>query len=228
MLPATAKPFWERRARRCELDSVPCDSEEFKLHTHLMLVRQPILVGRTAQAVMSLSSVESESMWSYSATVFGALSVPRGSREPLLKGGGSWNRGLVAMQGTERIQDASRQRRSPMFLICEVYPRRDVHCSGPRPRILENVLMEVNIDDHGHEIDRWCGTGQGQQFCEAFYSLVGSISNGLILFGLHMISLLPECTWDNGRVDPYVTSRDAPFCSLWSCDAPGFECSFIH
>ena len=52
---AAAHSFQDRRTQRCELGRLLCDTEELRVHTHLMLGSHPIFAETTTQAVISLS-----------------------------------------------------------------------------------------------------------------------------------------------------------------------------
>ena len=58
--PATAHCLPRSSGQRRELGNLPCDTEELRLHTLLKLGRHLIFAGATTQAVISLSSGESE------------------------------------------------------------------------------------------------------------------------------------------------------------------------
>ena len=57
VLPAIAHALQNRRTQRCELGSMPSNTEELRLHTYLMLGRHSTFAGTTTQAVISKPSL---------------------------------------------------------------------------------------------------------------------------------------------------------------------------
>ena len=60
VVPVTASSLQDRRTQRFELGSIPCGTEELRLHTHLVRERHPCHAEATTQVVIPLSPGDDE------------------------------------------------------------------------------------------------------------------------------------------------------------------------